>query len=73
MQAAVVKQLHEASLGSSPWVSGKVLLERADSGSSALADLFKSQVDPPWRELIESDSKGRYRLRLLNGKGPDPE
>ena len=69
MQVAVVKQLHEASLTSFPWVHGKPLLKKANSGSSTIADLFKSQVDPPWRELIDSDRTGRYRLRLLNVEG----
>jgi hypothetical protein len=73
MQVAVVKQLHEASLTSYPWVHGKLLLKKANSGSSTIADLFKSQVDPPWRELIESDRNGQYRLRLLNVEGDASE
>jgi hypothetical protein len=62
LQANVVRLLHDAHEGGSSWVHGKVLLEQAGSSSSNLGTLFKSQR--AWKELIESDGRGNYRLRL---------
>jgi hypothetical protein len=62
VQARVVKQLHKAALTGEPWCIGKALLMSAGSACTRLADLFKSQRH--WRQLIESDRRGRYRLRL---------
>jgi hypothetical protein len=62
VQARVVKLLHRAALRGEPWCIGKALLGSAGSACTRLADLFKSQ--PHWRQLIESDRRGRYRLRL---------
>jgi hypothetical protein len=61
-QARVIKQLHKAVLGDEPWCVGKALLTSAGSACTRLSDLFKSQRH--WRQLIESDRRGRYRLRL---------
>jgi hypothetical protein len=61
VQSRVVKQLHRAALTGEPWCIGKVLLTSAGSACTRLADLFKSQRH--WRQLIESDRRGRYRLR----------
>jgi len=63
IQAKVIEQLYAASLTNSPWVCGKELLYQAGSKSIALRELFKSQTN--WQQLIESDRKGSYRLRLL--------
>jgi hypothetical protein len=62
LQAAVVRQLHEASRGANPWVSGKNLLTRAGAQTMRVVDLFKAK--PNWRTLISSDGTGRYRLNL---------
>ncbi|MBN8995163.1 MAG: hypothetical protein J0H94_08045 [Rhizobiales bacterium] len=62
LQAHVVRVLHEAVEKGAPWVHGKVLLAQAGSTSSNIGTLFKSQ--PAWKELIDSDGKGTYRLRL---------
>jgi hypothetical protein len=62
VQSRVVKQLHRAALTGEPWCHGKTLLHAAGSACTRLADLFKSQRH--WRQLIESDRRGRYRLRL---------
>jgi hypothetical protein len=70
VQSRVVKQLHRAAITGDPWCSGKVLLAGAGSSSTRVADLFKSQRD--WRQLIESDRRGNYRLRLLFSD-PPPE
>jgi hypothetical protein len=70
VQSRVVKQLHRAAITGDPWCSGKALLAGAGSSSTRVADLFKSQRD--WRQLIESDRRGNYRLRLLFSD-PPPE
>lgn len=61
VQARVVKLLHEAATSSNPWREGKLILGEAGSASTRMADVFKSQ--PHWRRLIDSDGRGRYRLR----------
>lgn len=63
----VVAILHEAAQSSQPWLNGKKLLEQAGSSQTKLGDLFKGVGN--WRELIESDGAGSYRLRL--DPGPD--
>lgn len=59
-QAKVVRLLHAAAKTKDPWRHGKVVLADAGSLSTRMADLFKSQRH--WRELIESDRRGHYRL-----------
>ena len=61
IQAKIIKRLHEASQHESPWVNGKQLLHYAGSNGDKLRDVFKSQ--PAWREIIESDGRGYYRLK----------
>lgn len=63
LQSRVVKQLHRAAITGDPWCSGQALLAAAGSSSTRVSDLFKSQRD--WRQLIESDRRGNYRLRRL--------
>lgn len=60
LQANVVRILIEARRSGTPWLPGKTVLSRAGSTSFRLADLFKSQ--PEWRQLIESDGSGLYRI-----------
>ena len=62
VQARVVKRLHEAATSSNPWCEGKLILGEAGSSSTRMADVFKSQSH--WRRLIDSDGRGRYRLRV---------
>jgi len=62
VQARVVKRLHEAATSAEPWCEGKIILGEAGSSSTRMADVFKSQ--PHWRRLIDSDRRGRYRLRV---------
>lgn len=62
VQARIVRVLHQAALTGDHWCVGKAALRQAGSGCTRLSDAFKSQ--PNWRRLIESDGKGRYRLRL---------
>lgn len=61
IQAKVVERLHTAYENGEPWVYGKVLLHDVGSQCNRMRDVFKSQ--PEWRNLIESDGKGHYRLR----------
>ncbi|PIR33666.1 MAG: hypothetical protein COV36_02320 [Alphaproteobacteria bacterium CG11_big_fil_rev_8_21_14_0_20_44_7] len=61
IQAKVIERLHNASQNGEPWIYGKVLLHDAGSQCNRMRDVFKSQ--PEWRNLIESDGKGHYRLR----------
>jgi hypothetical protein len=60
VQAQVVRVLHEAALAGEPWQNGKAILSAAGSKSLRMSDVFKSQ--PHWRELIESNGRGAYRL-----------
>lgn len=62
LQAKVVKELHEASRTGDGWRSGKSVLAAGGSASKRMQDVFKSQAR--WRDLIESDRHGRYRLRI---------
>jgi hypothetical protein len=62
VQANVVRALHAAALSDQPWCVGKALLRGAGATSMRMRDTFKSQK--AWPRLIESDNRGRYRLRL---------
>lgn len=62
IQAEVVRALHAASQAGTPWQNGKAILSHAGSKSLRMADVFKSQKD--WRNLIQSDLRGGYRLNL---------
>lgn len=63
IQAEVVRLLHEAALLGVPWQNGKVLLEKANSQSLRMSDVFKSKAH--WRQLIESNGRGAYRLAIV--------
>jgi hypothetical protein len=62
VQAQVVRALHGAALTDQPWLDGKRLLSGAGATSMRMSDVFKSKTG--WRDLIVSDRRGRYRLRL---------
>ena len=62
IQADVVRVLHVAAQAGQPWQNGKQLLSAAGSRSLKMVDVFKSK--PEWRELIQSDRRGNYRLRV---------
>ena len=61
-QAGVVRKLHRAFLAGAPWCRGTELLAGTDS--ARMVDLFKRKRDPSWRDLIVSDSRGKWRLNL---------
>ena len=57
----VIMLLAEAAQTDRPWIGGKKLLIAAGSKQSKMSDVFYSVVG--WDLLIESDSRGQYRLR----------
>ena len=61
-QAKVLRFLHEAALSGNPWQSGKAVLAAVGSHSLKLGDLFKRR--PEWRDIVEGDGSGNYRLAL---------
>jgi len=60
VQARVVNRLHAAAVAGTPWVDGKRLLHDVGSRSLRVSNLVKSQ--PRWRELIQMDGRGNYRI-----------
>ena len=60
MQAAILSILHEAALEGEPWVNGKQILHQVGSHSFTLANVFQGK--PIWKEFVESDGRGYYRL-----------
>lgn len=60
IQAQVVRVLHVAALAGNPWISGKTILSSAGSKSLKMSDVFKSQAH--WRDLVQSNQRGLYRL-----------
>lgn len=62
IQAEIIRILHQASKTDNPWVHGKVLLYDSGSTASRIRDIFKSKVN--WKEIIESDGRGYYRLKI---------
>lgn len=61
IQASVLHQLYLASKQGKGWLVGKRLLHDVGSESFSLSNVFKHK--PIWKRLIESDGRGRYRLR----------
>lgn len=70
LQAAVVRQLHEASQSGNPWRPGKELLSNSSASTMRIVDLFK--VKKNWRTLIVSDGRGNYRLNLQDRPAARP-
>lgn len=70
VQARVIKLLAEAAETGAPWQNGKKILTQARSRSLRMADVFRSQ--PKWRQLIESNGRGHYRLHTDQEHGEDP-
>jgi hypothetical protein len=59
-QARVLDFLHASALAGAPWQPGKTALAAAGSTSVKIGDLFKRR--PEWREIVEHDGRGSYRL-----------
>lgn len=66
----IVRRLHEASQTEDPWVPGKRLLGDSGYQSSWMGDVFKRYKDPSWRELIEGNGRGSFRLNLRKDSLP---
>lgn len=64
IQAEVVARLHQSMLDGGMWRSGKQVLAEAGSQSHRMQDVFKSQKNPSWRDLIVSNKRGLYRLNV---------
>lgn len=62
IQAKVIKQLKEVAETDNPWLHGKRLLQLANSESMQLKNIFRHQKR--WRDWIESDRRGFYRLKV---------
>lgn len=62
LQARIIALLYQASQTGQPWVHTKILLKQSGSESLRLAAVFHSHKT--WGEIICSDHKGYYRLRL---------
>lgn len=60
VQAAVLRLLYEATLAGTDWQNGKKLLESAGSRSFTVSNIFKR--NKIWRQLVESDGRGLFRL-----------
>jgi hypothetical protein len=63
MQGKTVKLLYEASQTQFPYKAQAHILEEIDSESKTLRELFKSKPKA-WKELIEGDGHGRFRLKI---------
>ncbi len=59
-QAAIIKYLYERMQAGEPWVNGKTLMKIADAAGVKVHGLFSRNSF--WREMVKSDSRGRYRL-----------
>lgn len=59
-QAQVVRILHLAAQAGQPWCRGVDILSEIECSTLRMSDLFKSKRG--WRTLIESNSRGMYRL-----------
>lgn len=60
----IVRLLHDASKRPDPWISGKRLTQDAGYSTMDVSGLFKRHKQPDWRELIEGDGRGNFRLHL---------
>ena len=66
VQARILEQLHDAAQSRTEWVHGKTLLHVANSRALRLRDVFKSKSN--WQEIIESNGRGSYRLKIAGAK-----
>ena len=66
-QGKVIRMLWEAREKGELWVYGKRILSGIGSGSARIQSIFRNHKT--WREIIATDSKGRYRLKLPPKQG----
>lgn len=60
IQSAILCYLNQAAIDGEPWQNGKQLLHAVGSESFTISNVFKHK--PIWRQLIESNGRGLYRL-----------
>ncbi len=63
MQAKIFRDLFEAAKSENPWVLGKALLIDNNVSTIHLKTLFRNK-GLVYKELIQSDCKGKYRLKI---------
>ncbi len=61
VQANIVAQLAVAKSSGNPWIHGKILLGNSGSQSMRMRDVFRTNKN--WRELIEANKRGYYRIK----------
>lgn len=61
LQASFLHRLHGAGLTGQPWLNGKCLLSDIGSALVKPGDLFRRK--PYWRDIVEHDQRGNYRLQ----------
>ena len=60
IQSNIIDQLALAHATHVPWIHGKTLLHHAGSQAVRMRDVFKTQAT--WRDLVQSDKRGHYRI-----------
>lgn len=60
IQSNIIHQLSLSHSSDKPWIHSKELLTRAGSQAMRMRDIFKTQYN--WREIIESNKRGHYRI-----------
>lgn len=60
-QVRFLECLYVAAQNDRPWVSGKKALEEIGSALIKPGDLFRRK--PHWRDIVDHDQKGNYRLQ----------
>ena len=61
LQARFLHRLHDAGLSAQPWLNGKSLLAEIGSALVKPGDLFRRK--PQWRDIVDHDQRGNYRLQ----------
>ena len=61
-QAKIIKHLWQANVNGNPWQYGKRILADIGSGSDRIKSVFNH--NPDWKNVINSDGKGKYKLNL---------
>jgi hypothetical protein len=61
LQARFLHRLHDAGLTAQPWLNGKSLLAEIGSALVKPGDLFRR--NPQWRDIVDHDQRGNYRLQ----------
>ena len=60
MQSEILRLLYDGAHRGEPWQNGKQMLHQVGSQSFTLTNVFQGK--PVWKEIVESDGLGYYRL-----------